>query len=85
MILEFSPEVITPFQKFYEYYLKNVIPFLGEKIANNKIAYQYLSESIETFYSAQNFCKLLKSKGFHLVNIKKYANGAAYLYIAARI
>ena len=41
MILEFSPEVITPFQKFYEYYLKNVIPLLGEKIANNEIAYQY--------------------------------------------
>ena len=85
MILEFSPEVITPFQKFYEYYLKNVIPFLGEKIANNRMAYQYLSESIKTFYSAENFCKLLESKGFHLVNIKKYANGAAYLYIATRI
>ena len=49
------------------------------------MAYQYLSESIKTFYSAENFCKLLESKGFHLVNIKKYANGAAYLYIATRI
>ena len=52
---------------------------------NNRKAYQYLSESIKTFYSAENFCKLLESKGFHLVNIKKYANGAAYLYVATRI
>ena len=49
MILEFSPEVIVPFQKFYDYYLKNVLPFLGDKIANNKKAYQYLAESIEHF------------------------------------
>ena len=85
MILEFSPEVITPFQKFYEYYLKNVIPFLGDKIANNKKAYKYLSESIETFYAPDNFCKLLECKGFHIVKIKKYANGAACLFIATRI
>ena len=85
MILEFSPEVITPFQKFYEYYLKNVIPFLGDKIANNKKAYKYLSESIETFYTPDNFCKLLECKGFHIVKIKKYANGAACLFIATRI
>ena len=85
MILEFSPEVITPFQKFYEYYLKNIIPFLGEKIANNKEAYKYLSESIETFYSPDNFCKLLENKGFLIVNVKKYANGAACLFTASRI
>jgi len=85
MILEFSPKVITPFQKFYEYYLKNIIPLLGEKIANNRRAYQYLSESIETFYSPDNFCKLLVSKEFQIVNVKKYANGAACLFIASRI
>lgn len=85
MILEFSPEVIMPFQKFYEYYLKNVIPLIGEKIANNRKAYQYLSDSIQTFYTPDRFCKLLESKGFHLVNIKKYANGAACLFIATRI
>ena len=82
---EFSPKVITPFQKFYEYYLKNIIPVLGEKIANNRKAYQYLSESIQTFYTPDNFCKLLESKKFHIVNVKKYANGAACLFIASRI
>ena len=85
MILEFSPKVITPFQKFYEYYLKNIIPVLGEKIANNRKAYQYLSEGIQTFYTPDNFCKLLESKKFHIVNVKKYANGAACLFIASRI
>jgi demethylmenaquinone methyltransferase/2-methoxy-6-polyprenyl-1,4-benzoquinol methylase len=85
MILEFSPEVIIPFQKFYEYYLKNIIPLLGAVIANNRKAYKYLSESIETFYSPNNFCTLLESKGFHKVDIKKYANGAACLFIASRI
>ena len=85
MILEFSPKVIKPFQQVYEYYLKNIIPFLGDKIANNKKAYKYLSESIETFYSPDNFCELLEAKRFKLVNLKNYANGAACLFIATRI
>ena len=44
-----------------------------------------LSESIETFYSPDNFCKLLENKGFLIVNVKKYANGAACLFTASRI
>lgn len=85
MILEFSPKVIEPFQNFYEYYLKNLIPFLGEKIANNRSAYQYLSESIDSFYTPQKFCELLADQGFSFINLKKYANGAACLFIATRI
>ena len=37
------------------------------------------------FYSPENFCELLEAKGFNLVNLKKYANGAACLFIADRI
>ena len=85
MILEFSPEVIIPFQKFYDYYLKNVLPFLGDKIANNKKAYQYLAESIETFYTPNDFCDILQSAKFKIVKLKKYLSGTAYLYIATRI
>ena len=85
MILEFSPEVIIPFQKFYDYYLKNVLPFLGDKIANNKKAYQYLAESIETFYTPNDFCDILQSAKFKIVKLKKYLGGTAYLYIATRI
>jgi len=85
MILEFSPEVIVPFQKFYEYYLKNVLPFLGDKIANNKEAYQYLAESIETFYNPNDFCDILESVKFKIVKLKKYLSGTACLYIATRI
>jgi len=85
MILEFSPEVIVPFQKFYDYYLRNVLPFLGDKIANNKKAYQYLAESIETFYTPNDFCDKLKSAKFKIVKLKKYLSGTACLYIATRI
>ena len=70
MILEFSPEVIIPFQKFYDYYLKNVLPFLGDKIANNKKAYQYLAESIETFYAPNDFCDILQSQNLKSLNSK---------------
>ena len=85
MILEFSPEVIIPFQKFYKYYLNNIIPFLGDKVANNKKAYQYLTESIETFYTPDVFSDIIESVKFKMIKLKKYSSGIACLYIATRI
>ena len=56
-----------------------------DKIANNKEAYQYLAESIETFYNPNDFCDILESVKFKIVKLKKYLSGTACLYIATRI
>ena len=84
-ILEFSPKIVSPLQNFYNFYLNNIIPVLGDKFANNKDAYQYLIESIETFYTPEVFCKKIKKAGFNMVKIKKYLGGVACLYIATKI
>ena len=84
-ILEFSPKIIPPFQKIYEYYLNNIIPILGDKFANNKSAYQYLIESIETFDKPEIFIKKMQKANFKIIKIKKYLGGIANLYIAAKI
>lgn len=84
-ILEFSPKIVPSLQKLYEYYLNNIIPALGEKFANNRNAYQYLIESIETFYSPIKFKEIMFQIGFKHVKVKKYMGGVACLYIAAKI
>ncbi|HEY1097059.1 MAG TPA: class I SAM-dependent methyltransferase, partial [Alphaproteobacteria bacterium] len=47
--LEFSKPVTSLFRKAYDLYSFNVIPFLGEKVANDRESYQYLVESIRQF------------------------------------
>tara|TARA_B100000686_G_scaffold101382_1_gene108571 strand:- start:17989 stop:18744 length:756 start_codon:yes stop_codon:yes gene_type:complete len=84
-ILEFSPKIAPPFQNIYEFYLKNIIPLMGKKFANNKNAYQYLAESIETFYTPEKFKKIMENAGFKILKIKKYMGGIACLYIATKI
>ena len=39
-------EIISP---LYNFYSNKIIPYLGEKVANNKAAYKYLVDSIEEF------------------------------------
>ena len=84
-IMEFSPKILSPFQKPYSYYLNHIIPRLGEKFANNRNAYQYLIESIETFDRPEKFVTKIKKANFKIIKLKKYLGGIAYLYIAAKI
>ena len=58
---------------------------MGKKFANNKDAYQYLIESIETFDTPELFIKKLENANFKILKIKKYIGGIACLYIATKI
>ena len=85
LILEFSPEVMSPFKKIYNFYLKNILPNLGKNIAKNEEAYQYLCDSILSFYSPNAFSKMIRNCGFKNIKIIKYMGGIACLYMAFRI
>jgi demethylmenaquinone methyltransferase / 2-methoxy-6-polyprenyl-1,4-benzoquinol methylase len=45
LVLEFS-KVWKPLERAYDWYSFNVLPWLGEKIANDAASYRYLAESI---------------------------------------
>ena len=47
--LEFSSPKSNLINSIYNNYKKNIIPWIGEKIAKNKKAYKYLEESIDMF------------------------------------
>lgn len=61
--LEFS-QVYSPLQKFYDLYSFHIIPKIGEWVAHDKDAYQYLSESIRTFLTRDELLSLMKHVGF---------------------
>ena len=55
MVLEFSQIPVPLGQWFYDRYSFNLIPKMGELIANDRSSYQYLVESIRKFPDQETF------------------------------
>ena len=83
--LEFSHPITGGLQKLYDLYSFNVIPWLGEKAAGDREAYQYLVESIRKFPGQEAFAARIKNAGFARVKYENLTGGIAALHTAWRI
>lgn len=81
MCLEFSNVNNSVVAKLYDWYSLNIIPIIGEKIAQDREAYQYLVESIRKFPKAAKFASMVKAAGFTNVEFKKLTFGVVALHI----
>ncbi|KAI0981678.1 hypothetical protein GJ496_003106 [Pomphorhynchus laevis] len=76
--LEFSQfEGIWPLNQLYEWYSLNIIPVMGELIADDFKSYKYLVESIRQFPNQHDFCEIIKSRGFTEVRYENLSCGIA--------
>ena len=64
MCLEFSQIPNTVLQQIYDSYSFNVIPAMGELIANDRASYQYLVESIRRFSDQEELISRMDGAGF---------------------
>ena len=71
LCLEFSHVTNLPLSKLYDLYSFNVIPELGQMVANDRDSYQYLVESIRKFCTQEELVKRMEVAGFEEV---KYTN-----------
>ena len=69
----------------YDCYSINVIPKIGKFIAGDSDSYKYLVESIRTFYSQNEFVKLMEEVGFKMVKFENLSFGVAALYVGYKI
>jgi len=83
--LEFSHPVTEGLQKAYDAYSFNVIPWLGERVADDRASYQYLVESIRKFPSQEAFAGLITRAGFKRVSYENLTAGVAALHFGWRI
>lgn len=83
--LEFSHPITQGLQKLYDEYSFRVIPWLGEKVADDRESYQYLIESIRKFPAQQAFAERIKSAGFSRVTYENLTAGVAALHMGWRI
>ena len=83
--LEFSQPILPTFQTVYDAYSFNVIPWLGERVANNREAYEYLVESIREFPTQEAFADQIRDSGLSRVRYENLTGGVAALHLAWRL
>jgi demethylmenaquinone methyltransferase/2-methoxy-6-polyprenyl-1,4-benzoquinol methylase len=64
VILEFSKPKQIAFKGVYNLYMKIIAPGIGNMVAKNKDAYQYLNESVQKFPEGKEFIEILKKSGY---------------------
>ena len=80
MVLEFSQLPVPAMQWAYDRYSFNVIPALGQMVANDRDSYQYLVESIRRFPDQDTFAGLIRDAGFERVQYRNLSMGIAALH-----
>mmetsp|Transcript_2962 Transcript_2962/g.8615 ORF Transcript_2962/g.8615 Transcript_2962/m.8615 type:complete len:352 (+) Transcript_2962:134-1189(+) len=75
LCLEFSHVPNPAFQAIYDAYSFNVIPAVGEMVANDRASYQYLVESIRKFSTQDELKARLEKAGFDNVEYTNMTGG----------
>jgi len=81
IILEFSQPTNELFRKAYDAYSFNVIPKLGEVIANDRESYQYLVESIRKHPPQEELKQMMLDAGFDHVRYHNLTGGVVALHV----
>jgi len=80
MCLEFSHVTNAPLAQMYDAYSFNVIPKLGEVVANDRESYQYLVESIRKFCTQDELASRIESAGFEGVKYTNMTGGVVAIH-----
>ena len=85
LCLEFSKVNLGLLDALYGLYSFQVLPFLGQIIAGDREAYQYLVESIRRFPNQETFSEMIFKAGLDQVSYRNLSGGIAAIHSAWRI
>jgi demethylmenaquinone methyltransferase/2-methoxy-6-polyprenyl-1,4-benzoquinol methylase len=78
--MEFTPEISAPLRPLYDLYSFTVLPWLGEKVANDRASYQYLAESIRQFPAPNDLVARMENAGFENIHVEKLLGGIVAIH-----
>ena len=79
LVLEFS-RVWEPLAKAYDVYSFRVLPWLGERVAGDALAYRYLAESIRMHPDQEMLAGMMRGAGLDQVDYFNLAAGVVALH-----
>ena len=68
----------------YRPYLAFYLPLVGKMVSKHPQAYQFLSQSIQTFIDPQDLKKKMEQAGFNSVEIKPHSFGVATVFLGVK-
>lgn len=72
------------FRFIYYPYLRYYLPLVGKLFSGQEDAYQFLSQSIQTFQDPGSTVSLLRQRGFQSIRVYRLTFGAATLIVAKK-
>jgi len=85
LCLEFSRPTQPWLDPIYDTYSFRVLPWLGERVANDRAAYQYLVESIRKFPDQADLQARMERVGFERVAVRNLSGGIAAIHSGWRL
>ena len=85
LVLEFSTPVAPGLKPLYDAYSFNVLPWLGQVIANDAASYRYLAESIRMHPDQETLLRLLQTAGFAQARYHNLSGGIVALHRGYKI
>ena len=83
LVLEFS-RVAKPLEKAYDWYSFNILPKLGQFVANDAESYRYLAESIRMHPDQETLRQMMKTAGFGHVDVHNLTAGVVALHVGIK-
>lgn len=84
LILEFSRPTFAPVRGLYHFYLRTVIPLIGERVAGDRASFVYLGDSIHQFPDQRALADELLAAGFRAVEWRNLTFGVVAIHRAAK-
>jgi demethylmenaquinone methyltransferase/2-methoxy-6-polyprenyl-1,4-benzoquinol methylase len=80
LVLEFSKPEQEILSKAYDFYSFNILPKMGELVANDGESYQYLAESIRMHPDQETLKSMMEDAGFEQTNYQNLTGGIVALH-----
>lgn len=67
------------------FYIQSVLPVIGYLTSGDHRAYHYLAESMENFYSSQEFLTAADATGFEVIHQKRFFLGTCWCFVLRKV
>ena len=84
LVLEFSKPIDPTFAKLYDQYSFNILPKIGQIVADDEASYRYLAESIRMHPDQETLKELAINAGFDNCEYHNFTGGVVALHIAQK-
>lgn len=82
--LDMFPPAASSFSLLYALYFYRLVPWIGARVAGERGAYKYLSDSVKAFDPPESVARLIRQAGFANVTFQRFLRGAVCLHLGEK-